>query len=252
MIADVPFWAAALVAVFLSGFGKGFGGTLGMLSVPVMALTIAPMEAATIMLPILLFMDVVSLTAWRGVYDRRSLIILLPGTAIGTGLAWLTAAAVDESTVRLLVGIVALVFALNYFRRRSAPETPRPHNAPKGVILGAVAGFTSFITHAGAPPFQMYMLPLRLSPPSMVGTSVIFFAAGNLLKVVPYMALGNFSTGNLTTSLILLPFAGICTIAGYKAVQRIDGSRFYFVTYAIMLVVALKLIWDGAGTQGWI
>lgn len=252
MIAEASFWAAALVAVFLSGFGKGFGGTLGMLSVPVMALTIAPMEAATIMLPILLFMDVVSLTAWRGVYDRKSLAILLPGTAIGTGLAWLTAAHVDEATVRLLVGIVALVFSLNYFRKRGRPEEVKPHHAPKGVILGAVAGFTSFITHAGAPPFQMYMLPLRLSPQAMVGTSVIFFAAGNLLKVVPYMALGNFSTANIATSALLLPFAGLCTVAGYKAVQRIDGSRFYFLTYAIMLVVAVKLIWDGARAQGWL
>lgn len=251
MISEPSFYAAALLAVFLAGFGKGFGGTLGMLAVPVMALTIPPMQAATILLPILLFMDVVSLTAWRGVYDRMSLLVLLPGTVIGTGLAWLTAAQVDESTVRLLVGVVALVFALNYFRKRGRVEAAQPHNAPKGVVLGTIAGFTSFITHAGAPPFQMYMLPLKLDPPSLVGTSVIFFAVGNLLKVVPYFALGQFSGENLATSLLLLPFAGICTIAGYKAVHRIDGSRFYAITYAIMLVVAAKLIWDGLASLGW-
>src|SRR3990170_6569113 len=95
LLLDPWFYAAAIPAVILVGLSKGgFGGAMGFIGVPLMALAISPVQAAAILLPILVLMDMVSLWTWRGVYDRATLAIMLPGSLIGIGIGWLTAAMV--------------------------------------------------------------------------------------------------------------------------------------------------------------
>lgn len=246
MISDPGFYLCAVPAVILVGLSKGgFGSGLGVLGVPLLALAIPPVQAAAIMLPILLVMDAVGLYAWRAVYDAKTLAILLPAAIVGIAAGWFLAARVSEPQVRLIVGTVALLFALDYWLRGRRRLDPRPHNRAKGWFWGAVSGFTSFISHAGGPPYQMYALPLRLDPRLFAGTAAIFFASVNAVKVVPYLALGQFSPANLATSLVLMPLAPLATLAGVRLVRRISPDIFYRFTYATIFLVALKLIWDG-------
>jgi uncharacterized protein len=246
MITDPLFYAVAVPAVILVGLSKGgFGGMMGLVSVPLMALAVPPLQAAAVMLPILLVMDAVALYAWRGVFDRRALAVLLPGGLVGIALGWAMAASVSADHVRLVVGIVALLFCVQYAVGAGAKAEPRPHNPPKGVLCGAAAGFASFVSHAGGPPYQIYVLPLRLAPARLVGTATIFFAAVNALKVVPYFALGQLSTANLATSLVLMPLAPLATLAGVRLVKRLPVAVFYRVILILVLAVSLKLIWDG-------
>jgi uncharacterized membrane protein YfcA len=247
MIQDPLFYYAAIPAVILVGLSKGgFGGGMSLLSVPMMALVISPIQAAAIMLPILILMDISGLVAWRGVYDKACLVILIPAAVAGVGLGWLTAAYVTAAHVRLIVGVVALLFCLDYYFGGGKARKPREHNPPKGWFWGAMSGFTSFVSHAGGPPYQMYVLPLRLDPRLLAGTSIIFFSVVNGLKVVPYLLLGQFSTVNLMTSAVLLPLAPLATLAGVRMVRLIKPEPFYRFTYAIVFAVSLKLIWDGA------
>jgi uncharacterized membrane protein YfcA len=247
MFTDLAFYAAALPAVALAGLSKGgFGGAMGMLAVPVLALVISPIQAAGIMLPILIVMDVVSLYYYRAIFDRRTLAAMLPASIVGIGVGWLTASYVEEDFVRLLVGVISILFALNYWfgdRLRAQPAAP---NAAKAAFWGSLAGFTSFVSHAGAPPFQMYALPLRLDKQVFVGTSVIFFAVTNAVKLVPYFFLGQFDAANLATAAVLFPFAAFMTVAGIWIVRVIDQSLFYGLSYVFVLVIGLKLTWDGA------
>lgn len=246
MIEDPIFYFAAVPAVVLAGLSKGgFGGGIALLGVPIMALVISPVQAAAIMLPILILMDMIALVAWRGVYDRRSLGILIPAAIVGIGVGWATAAIVTAVHVRLIVGVVALAFWLDYMLGGAKSLKPRNHNAPKGWVWGAVSGFTSFVSHAGGPPFQMYMLPLRLEPRLLAGTAIVYFAFVNAFKVVPYLLLGQFSPANLMTSAVLLPIAPLATLAGVRLVRIVPQALFYRVTYSVVLVVAAKLIWDG-------
>lgn len=246
MITDPLFYVVAVPAVIIVGLSKGgFGGGVALLGVPLMALAVPPLQAAGIMLPILMVMDVVALASYRGTFDRRAMGILLPAGLIGIAIGWLTAAWVTESAVRLIVGVVALLFTLDYWFRSGRAPAPAEHNAAKGGFWGALAGFTSFVSHAGGPPFQMYMLPLRLDPWLFAGTAVLFFAIVNAVKVLPYIALGHLSLGNLATSLMLMPLAAIAAFAGTRLVRIIPRNLFYRITYAAVFVVSLKLIWDG-------
>ena len=215
MLTDVWFYAAAIPAVIIVGLAKGgFGGGVAVVGVPLMALAISPIEAAAILLPILIVMDIVAIAAWWRVYDRRSLVMLLPASILGIGIGWAVASSVTDAEVRLIVGIVSVVFTLNYWLRGRLVLEAKAHNGPKAWFWGMISGFTSFVSHAGGPPMQMYMLPLRLDPKLLAGTMVLLFAVVNFVKLIPYAALGQFSTANLAASAILLPLAPVSTWLG--------------------------------------
>jgi uncharacterized protein len=166
-----------------------------MLGLPLMALAIPPVQAAAIILPILLVQDVFGVWVYRRNWDAPNLAVLVPGALIGILLGYLLAARVSNAAVSLAVGLISVLFAL---RRLAAGEGAQqlPANRPSrvaGVVCGALSGFTSMIAHAGTPPFQIYVLPQRLQRDVFVGTSVIFFAAVNWAKVPPYLALGQLN-----------------------------------------------------------
>ncbi len=246
LITDPWFYAAAVPAVICVGLSKGgFGGTFAMLGVPIMSLVISPLQAAGIMLPILLVMDAVALMAYKGKADWRSLAILLPAAMVGIGIGWGTAAYVDDTFVTLMIGVISLAFVADYVFKRRKEAVALGHNIPKGSFWGAVAGFTSFISHTGGPPFQMYMLPLKLAPMLFAGTAVIFFASVNAVKVIPYFFLGQFDTTNLTTSAVLFPVALVATLAGVRLVRIIKAETFYAIIYIVMGLIGAKLTYDG-------
>ncbi|WP_428482485.1 sulfite exporter TauE/SafE family protein [Pyruvatibacter mobilis] len=249
MIEDPWFYAAAIPAVLIVGISKGgFAAGFGILGVPLMALVISPLQAAAILLPILLLMDVVGLWAYRRQFDMPNLRILVPAAAIGILIGWLTASLVREEHVALIVGIVALAFAADFWTGQKREGAPG-RSIPKGGFWGMVAGFTSFVAHAGGPPFQVYMLPQRLDKTLYVGTSVVFFWAVNLIKVPPYLALGQFDTTNLTTALVLMPLAPIGIMLGVRLHHLIPEEPFYRLCYAGVTLVGIKLVYDAASSM---
>lgn len=253
-LTDPSFYLVAIPSVILVGLSKGgLGGALALMGVPLMALVIPPVQAAAILLPILVVMDMVSLWAWRGVFDRRLLAVMLPGALVGIGIGWLTAAVVTEEHVRLIVGIVTFLFFMRWVvEKLRRDHRVASHSRLKGTFWGTVSGFTSFVAHAGGPPYQVYALPLKHNPKLYTGTSVIFFAVVNAVKLIPYFALGQFDATNLTASLILVPFAPLATLAGAWIIKRMRPDVFYPMMYIMVFIVSLKLIHDGAtGLWGW-
>jgi len=246
--ADPTGLALTILAVTLVGLSKGgLGGAFAMVGVPLMTLAIPPVQTAAILLPILIFMDWVSLWKWWGGWNLGTLRVMLPGAVVGIGVGWLSAAVTSDAFVRLLVGVVALLFVLQRLaaRWRLRPAGPASHNPVKGAVWGTVAGFTSFVSHAGGPPFQIYALALKLPPPTYVSTSVAFFAVVNAIKVLPYAALGQFAPENLAASAIMFPLAVVATLAGAAIVKRIKAEVFYPFAYSMLFLVALKLLYDG-------
>lgn len=248
LLHDPLFFATAIPAVILIGFSKGgFGGALAVVGVPLMALVIPPVQAAAILLPTLMLMDVAALWAWRqGPRDPRTLWNVLPGAAVGVGFGWLTAAIVTEAMVKLIVGVIALGFVLRWaWQKLGGHEKIHAHNAMSGTFWGVLSGFTSFVAHAGGMAYQVYALPLKQTPRMYTATSVVFFAVVNTLKVVPYFALGELDTGNLLAAFALTPVAIAATVTGAAVVKRMRAEIFYPITYALVFLLSLKLIYDG-------
>ena len=245
-MASVAFLLAALPAVLVTGVSKGgFGGGLGIIAVPLMSLVIPPAKAAAIMLPLLCLMDLIGLRAYRQRWDGRVLKVMLPGAAVGIGLGSLAFGYLDESLVRLLLGTIAAVFAGKYFVGGRADRPAEAHRPALGGFWGMVAGFTSTLAHAGGPPVNVYLLPLRLDKTIFVGTVVVFFAVTNAAKLGPYAALGLFGREVLTTSLVLAPVAAAGMGLGVWLHSRVNDRVFYGVCYLFVLLTGLKLITDG-------
>ncbi len=246
MLNDPYFWAAAIPAVIMVGLSKGGLGPLGGLAVPILSLVISPVQAAGLTLPIFVLSDVVAVISYRRSFDPGLLKTMLPAAVLGVGLGWFTAARVNDDAVRLIVGVVSCAFALNYWLRgRFVREALKP-SAPKGRFWGAVSGYTSFVSHSGGAPFQMYVLPLGLQPRVFAGTSTIFFASVNAMKLVPYFFLGQFKTANLTAAAVLTPLSILCALWAVRLVKVIDQALFYRVIYVLMFLIGLFLIGQSA------
>lgn len=249
MLTDPLFYALAIPAVILLGLAKGGFAGVGAVSLPLLALAISPVQAAAILLPVLILQDVVGVWAFRRSWDRAILMLMIPSAAVGIVLGYLLAAQVSTTAVLAVLGAISIVFALHrlWLARGGGVQAPKDAPLALGALLGAASGFTSQIAHAGQPPFQMWVLPKNLSPPVLVGTTAIFFAVINWIKVPAYLALGQFTAQNLMTAAVLAPLAIASTFVGVWLVRRIKAEQFYTAIYVLMILVGAQLLWKALG-----
>lgn len=250
---DYPAWFLPALAfvIVIGGVGKGaFGqGTAG-LAVPLLAMFIAPAEAAGIMLPLLCLMDIFGVHAYKKAWSREDIRALLPGAIVGIALGGLAFGALSPNAVRLAIGIISVVFALNAWLRlteriaRFLARTEGPPGKAAAAGWGALSGFTSTLAHAGGPPYTIYMLGRGVDKTVFVATSSVFFFAVNYIKLVPYYFLGQLNTSNLTTALLFAPLVPLAVWLGVWLHRRISQPAFMQITYALLLFTGVKLIYD--------
>ena len=244
MITDPFFYLVTVPAVLLLGVSKsGFGAGFGSLAVPMMALAVTVPQAAAILMPVLLLMDLLGMAAFRKDFDLKLLKFLVPFGMLGIVIGALLFKVLDARVVAGIVGGFTLLFLA---QRLLFPPRANSVAPPKwvGAILTATSGFTSFIAHAGGPPINAYVLPMRLSPVRFTATMAFFFFVINLCKWIPYGWLGLLDLRNMSTSLILLPVAPIGVWVGVKIARRINPVLFYRLVYLGMFLTGTKLVWD--------
>jgi len=246
VITDPFFYAVAIPAVLVMGVSKGgFGSGLGIIATPLVALAVPTPQAAAIMLPILLVMDATGLAAYRGTFHRKNLGLLLAGGVAGIALGALTFRYFSEAMIRVLLGAMAIVFVAHRMHQGGMAAPAETPSRAKGLFWSTVSGLTSTIAHAGGPPLSVYLLPQKLDKAILVGTTVIFFAVINAVKLVPYFWLGLFDVRNLSTSLVLAPLAPFGIWLGVWLMRRLSQDLFYRIAYTMLVIVGLKLLWDG-------
>jgi hypothetical protein len=248
-ISDPWFYLLAIPAVAIFGIAKsGFGGSFGILAVPLLALVIAPTDAAAIMLPLLVAMDLLGLHMFRGKADPANLRILIPAGVVGIVLGVATFSFTSDRWLRAIIGAIALAFVAQraWAMVRGGDPPARRASRMRGSFWGVLSGYTSFIANAGGPPLIVYLAPQRLEQTAFAATTVFFFAAINAVKLVPFLWLGLFDARNLATSAVLLPLVPLGYAAGLWMLRAIDPRRFYHVITAALALTGAKLVWDAA------
>jgi uncharacterized membrane protein YfcA len=246
-IADPWFYAFAVPAVLITGMAKsGFAAGFGALATPMLALVVPAPQAAAVMLPLLIAMDATGLQQLWKQRDRALVRRLVPWGVAGIAVGTLAFGMLDARTVAGLLGALTLMFLAHRLWGHARRHTHAPP-AWAARVSGVAAGFTSFVAHAGGPPLMAYVLPLRLAPIVASATMAVFFAVINLVKLVPYAALGLMDLRNLATSALLLPLAPVGVWVGVWLVKRVDPTWFYRLAYLGMAATGLKLLWDGFG-----
>ncbi|MEQ9261520.1 MAG: sulfite exporter TauE/SafE family protein [Roseovarius sp.] len=240
-------YAAGMFGALFAGISKGgFGSGAAFASATILALFVPPGVALGIMLPLLMLIDAATLRPyWRQwSWSDAKLLVLggLPGVALGAALYEVA----EPDLFRLLIGAVALLFvawqgslALGLLRLGQR-EIPRWG----GALAGVVAGFTSFVSHAGGPAVAVYLLSRRIGKTPFQATTVLVFGLLNLAKLVPFAALGIFTRETLLFDLLMAPFALIGAWLGVRAHRVVPERAFFAVTYVLLMVTGAKLIWD--------
>jgi hypothetical protein len=245
LITDWHFYIVGIPAVLLMGISKsGFGVGFGSLAVPLMALAITVPQAAAVLMPVLLLVDLLGMSALRRNFDKKLLVFLLPFGLLGTVLGTLSFKLLATNVVAGIVGGFTLLFlAQRLLFPPKADRAPPPRWL--GAILTTISGYTSFVAHAGAPPISAYVIPLKLPPIVFAATMSYFFSIINLSKWVPYVWLGILDWQSMYTALLLLPFAPMGVWVGVRIAKRIKPELFYRLVYLGMFLTGCKLVWDG-------
>ena len=230
-------------AVLLTGISKsGFAGAIGGITVPLMSLVISPLLAAALLLPILIIADVLSLRQWWGQHNVKHLTLLLPAALLGIVVGYVSFGWLDEAGLRLLLGVITLLFALNMLLKLVTQS--RLTSSLAGRVLGALSGFTSFVAHAGGPPLNMYLLPQQLTKSQYLATAVVFFAVVNLLKLPAYLVLGQLNIALFGYAVLSLPLVWLGVKLGIVLQHKFSEKAFYQLISVSMLLLGLRLIYQ--------
>ena len=243
MTLDGLFLLCGLTA-FLVGLSKGGLPAVGMLAVPILSLAMSPVKAAVLLLPIFVISDVAGVWLYRREFSLPNLKIVIPAGLVGVAVGWATASMVSDRIIMLMIGLVGVGFCLNLWLRDQSSAVAQPPRLGKGWFWGVITGFTSFISHAGAPPYQVYMLPQKLPKAVFAGTSTWVFAAINAAKIIPYQNLRPYSPDSLHYAAWLVPFALCGAVAGAYLTRRIADPWFYRIVQVSLFGVSAKLIVD--------
>jgi uncharacterized protein len=245
VIADPLFYLLAVVAVILLGLSKGGFFGLGVMALPLMSLFVPPLQAAAIILPVVLAQDALTVWTYRRDWSAWNLKIMIPSMAAGIAAAGLFAASLTAAHIRLVIGIIAGMFVLRHWLGARFDRLATRPDMLTGVIWGAVGGFTTMLANAGGPPWQIHLLPQRLDKFTYVGTFTMLFAASNLMKIPAYGALGQLTGENLLIGTVLLPLAVIANYAGIWLVRRTPTELFFRIVYVLMFLISIELIRSG-------
>jgi len=236
----------ALAGVFLISFMKGaFGGGFAIVGIPLLSMVMDPVTAGGLLAPLFIAMDLMALRYWKpSSWSKPDLVLLLPGLLVGIGAGYLLFRFLDHRAISIVMAAVTLIF-VGVWLVAGAQVTIRPRSRPKAVTAGLASGITTMVAHSGGPPLAMYLLPLGLSKELYAGTTSLFFTVGNATKALPWLLLVK-PTGGVWSLM------GICLLAipagvklGWRFHARLDQRQIYRMCYGLLVVTALKLLWDG-------
>ena len=242
---NLLFFLTVVPAIILFGIAKsGLGGSIALISIPLMTISMPLTKALGIILPILIFSDFIATYKYRKEFDIETLKLIVPFAAIGIFVGSLTFSYFSEELLKFIIGLMGFLFAGHYFFFKKNKEAKSEKNFLKGGICSTVAGFTSFSVHAGGTPTSIYLLPLRMKKEIYVGTRIIFLTFLNLIKLPLYINLSMMNFETFKQSLILFPVALIGILIGYQLLKIIEEKLFYNILYTLIFVTSSKLIFD--------
>ncbi|MBU1567575.1 MAG: sulfite exporter TauE/SafE family protein [Proteobacteria bacterium] len=247
----IAFWISALASVALIGISKaGFGAGIGVIATPLMALTISTAEAAALLLPILIISDFMAIQQYRARFDRRNLLIMVPGSILGIAAGWFFFGyfSGNERVLKIGIGILALSFVAFQLCRSflSGVLARRTPSIGEGIFWSTISGFTSTLAHVGSPPALVYLLPQNLPRDIYVGTTIYFFMITNVIKLVPYAQLNLLRVGNLYVVFLLLPVALLGVKVGAQLNRRCSDTWFNRIVYGLLFLTGIQLILGGS------
>ena len=161
MVLEPYFYVIAIVSVFLHGMGKGGfigAGSFGsLLAIPMLSIFIPPFQAVAILLLPLIVMDLVTVWRYRWMWDIKILKFIVPLAFLGIILGTFSFSYLSEDNIRVIIGLMAVIFCLDYYLRKNSAEPSQP-SLWGSFFWPSLSGFTSFSIHAGGIPLSLSLI----------------------------------------------------------------------------------------------
>jgi len=236
----------AFAGVFLICFMKGaFGGGFSIVGIPLLSIVMDPVTAGGLLAPLFIAMDLFALRYWKpATWSKPDLALLLPGLVIGIAVGYLLFRFLDHRAIAIMMAAITLIF-VGLWLVAGAEVTTRPRSTPKAITAGLTSGITTMVAHSGGPPLAMYLLPLGLSKEIYAGTTSLFFTVGNATKAVPWLLLVRPTAGVWELMAICLFAIPTGVWLGWRLHGALDRRQTFSACYGLLVVTALKLLWDG-------
>ena len=234
---------SALVIVLIGLSKGGLGGTLATLATPLMTLVLPANKVIGLLLPILIVADVFALAAHWNRWDKKQVLLLLPGAVVGMAIGTFFLASISADALRRLIGIIILIFVIyKIFEARLQRSIDYKARNWHGVVAGSAAAVSSTLAHTGPPPVAIYLLMQKISPQTFVATMVLFFAVLNWFKVPSYFFAGLFDFKLLGQVAWLLPLLPVSVWLGKYFIVRLNKERFDRVIIGLLGLSAIFLL----------
>ena len=242
---NILFFLCVVPAIIIFGVAKsGLGGSIALISIPLMTVVMPLGQALAVILPILILSDFIAVYRFRKEFDLDTLKLIVPFSAIGIFVGSVTFSYFSEDLLKFIIGLMGFLFSAQYFLFKKNKNIPTKRSFTKGSICSTFAGFTSFCVHAGGTPTSIYLLPLRMKKEIYVGTRVIFFTFVNLIKFPFYISLSMITHDSLKQSMMLFPLSVIGILVGYQILKYIEENIFYNIIYILILISSSRLLYS--------
>ncbi|MGP5056438.1 sulfite exporter TauE/SafE family protein [Brachybacterium paraconglomeratum] len=259
-------WLLVVLGALIVGFSKTALPGAGTLAAGAFALAMPAKESTAALLLLLILGDMTALWVYRREPDWRTLVRLLPSAMVGVIIGVFFFAAVDDTTVRVTIGVILLALVtLTLVRRAQAARRTaaqaEPSDGPlatraeqasgsrkgtaataQGIGYGLLGGFTTMVANAAGPVMSLYLLMMRMPVLTFLGTSAWFFAVINLFKLPFSAGLGLFTAETLAMDALLVPVVLLAAFAGAKVARRISQSVFDKLVLSLTVLAAIGLL----------
>jgi uncharacterized membrane protein YfcA len=230
------------LVVLLIGISKSaFAGALGVFAVPILMLKFTALEAITLMLPLLIIADTMSIKSFWKKWDKELLALLIPGAVVGIVIANLLMDYINSGYLRNIIALICIIFSLKniFFNQLHLSFL---QNRIGAYFMSACSGISSTLVHAGGPPLIIYFTAIGLPRVKFVATAAAFFAVMNVIKLVGVLSLGLLTIETVITALAFFPLALVGNWLGIKINQNLDKQLFEKVMNYFLLILGFWLV----------
>jgi uncharacterized membrane protein YfcA len=250
---SIAAWAWLLIAAIGVGFAKTAIGGVASVSVVIFAATLPARESTGALLPLLIVGDVVAVAYYRRHGSLSTLLRLLPGVVPGLLLGAVFVRSVDDSEMRLSIGLILLVLTglqlwlrvRDVRRGRARPVDHKVRSTPHSAVtwaVGATAGFATMTANAAGPVMTLYLILAAMPVLEILGTGAWFFLVVNLAKLPFSAGLSLISLESLMMDALLVPALLIGAVVGAVTVKRLAQRQFEVAALTLGGLAALLLL----------
>jgi uncharacterized membrane protein YfcA len=236
-------WSLVFLSAFLIGAAKTGLSGVSMVSIPLMAMIFGGKQSVGLILPMLIVADIFAVSYYNKHANWLHLIKLIPWAAAGILLATLLGNYINDAQFKTLIAIIILLgIAIMLLQDFTKLNKQIPNKYWFAALLGLAGGFASMVGNAAGPIMALYLLSMRFTKNTYIGTGAWFFFVLNVIKI-PFHTFvwKTIHIDSLLIGSISIPFIIAGSFTGLFLVKYIPEKAFRYFVIGTTLISAIFL-----------